>query len=179
MKIPGRRTKPDAGDGKDPKADDTAWDVARQDAARTLARSVGRYGRQNEPFSIILLRIEQVIKANQPVDIGDDEFLTYLRQKLRPEDDVYTVSGRTFVIFVAGADLAKAQLAGYRLGTALSGRELRTPSGEVAYVTFDYGIAEWAPEVAGLEGLVADARQDLRARRASRPSRLEPGADAA
>ena len=169
MRI-GRKGKSRSGEAGSPAP---AIPVAAE-VTRTWQRSVARYGRLEEPFSLMLIVLEEAEQPDRSVEIDDHTLLNCLQGAVRLEDDVYSLGGRSFLAFFCNTNFPVGELVAFRLATAVSATPLVTTAEERVFVTFEYGLAEWDESIGTLAKLLASAHRDLTKRGRMYKSKLRP-----
>lgn len=127
----------------------------RKGLDETMQRDVSEARRKNRPLSIALLDIDNFKKINDNLghDAGDAA-LTHLaqvaRESLRPQDSLARFGGEEFVILMPDTKLEAGIEAMTRLQRELTKREFLERK-EKVLITFSAGVAEMAPDEAGMD----------------------------
>ncbi len=127
----------------------------RKGLDETMQRDVSEARRKDRPLSIALLDIDNFKKINDSLghDAGDAA-LTHLaqvaRESLRPQDSLARFGGEEFVILMPDTRLEAGIEAMTRLQRELTKREFLERT-EKVLITFSAGVAEMAPDEAGMD----------------------------
>jgi diguanylate cyclase (GGDEF)-like protein len=127
-----------------------------RDGERAVAQAA-RYGR---PLSVVALDVDRlkVVNDQQGHAAGDDllrRLSHTLTRELRSSDTAYRIGGDEFVLLLPETDPAQAM-------RILERAAVEAPS-------FTYGVAACADESSSLESVLAEADDELMARKRSRP----------
>ena len=138
-----------------------------------LEKEIGRAGRFDEPFSLIVGDLDDFKNVNDRYghQTGDEvlkEFADALQETAREIDLPGRWGGEEFVVGLPGTDLSGGAHLAERIRAALAERTIEAPNGERFHVTATFGVAQFDGR-GGLLELLASADAALyRAKRAGK-----------
>jgi diguanylate cyclase len=144
----------------------------RQGLDEALTREVSGMRRRESPLCVALLDIDNFKKINdERGHAAGDAALTHLatvaRECMRPQDTLARYGGEEFVILLPDTPLDKGVEAMTRLQRELTKRFF-LDGNEKVLITFSAGVAQFAPDEAGLEAIQRADRAMYLAKRAGK-----------
>jgi len=139
---------------------------SRRHLDNQLAECVAITRRTGKPVSVIITDVDHFKKVNdnhghQAGDYVLREVGAILRQAIRGYDTAYRYGGEELVVLMPDTDTASAARTAERIRRAIAKHDFTPPEGERIPVTASFGVATFAPQMAGPADLVAAADRAL------------------